>query len=151
MRLTRCLTWVLSKISRRFYGRHLPRTTDSVFFCDDTQVTNEDCPSSFMKKPEMIGIKSKELTVPSTRAVLHGSYKTTRSSVCSAACWTSSRRNWPIVFVRTKRRVDEIAEALKKRGGTPRKEFMATSPQSMRGYCDEAIQGEGIIDTLVGH
>ena len=69
----------------------------------------------FMKDPVMIGIRSKELTVPSTEQYYMEVYENKKFDVLCRLLDIQSPE-LAIVFGRTRRRVGEMAEALDKRG-----------------------------------
>ncbi|MDD2556264.1 MAG: DEAD/DEAH box helicase [Syntrophaceticus sp.] len=100
----------------------------------------------FMKEPEIIGVKSKELTVPSTeQCYMEVSDNKKFDVLCRSLDIQSPEL--AIVFVRTKRRVDEIAEALKKRGYSAER-IHGDLTQATRDYVMRHFR-EGTIDTLV--
>lgn len=100
----------------------------------------------FMQEPETIGVKSKELTVPSTEQYYMEVFDNKKFNVLCRLLDIQSPE-LAIVFVRTKRRVDEIAEALKKRGYSAER-IHGDLSQAMRDYVMHSFR-EGIIDTLV--
>lgn len=69
----------------------------------------------FMKTPEFIGIKSKEITVPNTEQHYYEVQERQKFDVLCRLLDIQSPDS-AIVFGRTKRRVDELFEALNKRG-----------------------------------
>lgn len=69
----------------------------------------------FMKTPEFIGIKSKEVTVPSTEQHYYEVQERQKFDVLCRLFDIQSPDS-AIVFGRTKRRIDELFEALNKRG-----------------------------------
>ncbi|HBI26673.1 MAG TPA: DEAD/DEAH box helicase, partial [Peptococcaceae bacterium] len=100
----------------------------------------------FMKEPEIIGVKSKELTVPSTEQYYMEVSDNKKFDVLCRSLDIQSPE-LAIVFVRTKRRVDEIAEALKKRGYSAER-IHGDLTQATRDYVMRHFR-EGTIDTLV--
>lgn len=75
-----------------------------------------------MKEPEIVGIKAKELTVPSIEQY-YMEFSDDKKFNVLCRLLDIQLPELAIVFVRTKRRVDEIAEALKN-GDTRQKEYM---------------------------
>jgi ATP-dependent RNA helicase DeaD len=100
----------------------------------------------FMKNPEMIGIKPKELTVPNTEQYYMEVSENKKFDVLCRLLDIQSPE-LSIVFVRTKRRVDEIAEALKNRGYSAER-LHGDLTQPMRDTVMRQFR-EGTIDTLV--
>lgn len=97
--------------------RETPAERQTLFFSATIPRSLMKIAQQFMKKPEMIGIKSKELTVPSTEQYYMEVQDNKKFSVLCRMLDIQSPE-LAIVFVRTKRRVDEIAEALNHyRGG----------------------------------
>ena len=75
----------------------------------------QDLALRFMKNPEYIGIKSKEVTVPNTEQHYYEVQERQKFDVLCRLLDIQSPES-AIVFGRTKRRVDELFEALNKRG-----------------------------------
>jgi ATP-dependent RNA helicase DeaD len=126
--------------------RETPAERQTLFFSATIPRSLMKIAQQFMKKPEMIGIKSKELTVPSTEQYYMEVQDNKKFSVLCRMLDIQSPE-LAIVFVRTKRRVDEIAEALKKRGYSAER-IHGDLTQSMRDTVMKQFR-EGIIDTLV--
>lgn len=123
-----------------------PVERQTLFFSATIPMSLQKIAQRFMRKPEMIGVKSKELTVPSTEQYYMEVHDNTKFSVLCRLLDIQSPE-LAIVFVRTKRRVDEIAEALKKRGYSAER-IHGDLTQSMRDTVMKQFR-EGIIDTLV--
>ena len=83
-----------------------------------------DLANRFLKEPEFIGIKSKEMTVPQIEQYYIEVQEKQKFDVLCRLLDIDSPES-AIVFGRTKRRVDELYEALTKRG-IPLKVSMAT-------------------------
>jgi len=69
----------------------------------------------FMKNPELIQVKSKEVTVPNTEQYYYEVHERQKFDVLCRVLDIQSP-DLAIIFGRTKRRVDELNEALNKRG-----------------------------------
>lgn len=126
--------------------RETPAERQTLFFSATIPGPLMKIAKRFMKKPEMIRIKSKELTVPSTEQYYMEVRDNKKFSVLCRLLDIQSPE-LAIVFVRTKRRVDEIAETLKKRGYSAER-IHGDLTQSMRDTVMKQFR-EGIIDTLV--
>lgn len=100
----------------------------------------------FMKEPALIGIMPKELTVPGTEQYYMEVYDNKKFDVLCRLLDIQAPE-LAIVFVRTKRRVDEITEALKKRGYSAER-IHGDLTQSMRDTVMRHFR-EGAIDALV--
>ena len=74
-----------------------------------------DLAGRFMQKPELIRIKSREVTVPNTEQLYYQVQEGEKFDVLCRLLDLHAPES-AIVFARTKRRVDEIYEALSKRG-----------------------------------
>lgn len=126
--------------------KETPAERQTLFFSATMPRSLQKIAQRFMKMPEMIGIKSKELTVPSTEQYYMEVYDNKKFNVLCRLLDIQSPE-LAIVFVRTKRRVDEIAEALKKRGYSAER-IHGDLTQSMRDTVMRHFR-EGKIDTLV--
>jgi ATP-dependent RNA helicase DeaD len=126
--------------------RETPAERQTLFFSATIPGSLMKIAQQFMKKPEMIRIRSKELTVPSTEQYYMEVHDNKKFSVLCRLLDLQSPE-LAIVFVRTKRRVDEIAEALKKRGYSAER-IHGDLTQPMRDTVMKQFR-EGIIDTLV--
>lgn len=123
-----------------------PVERQTLFFSATMPKSLQKIAQRFMKEPEMIGIQPKELTVPSTEQYYMEVYDNKKFSVLCRLLDIQSPE-LAIVFVRTKRRVDEISEALKNRGYSAER-IHGDLTQSMRDTVMRQFR-EGIIDTLV--
>jgi ATP-dependent RNA helicase DeaD len=77
--------------------------------------TPSPCHTQFMQEPELIGIKTREVTVPNIQQYYLEVQERQKFDVFCRLLDIQSP-DTAIVFGRTKRRVDELAEALNKRG-----------------------------------
>jgi ATP-dependent RNA helicase DeaD len=123
-----------------------PAERQTLFFSATMPSSLQKIAQRFMKKPETIGIKAKELTVPSIEQYYMEVHDKQKFDVLCRLL-DIQVPELSIVFVRTKRRVDEIAEALKKRGYLAER-IHGDLTQSMRDTVMRCFR-EGTIDTLV--
>lgn len=100
----------------------------------------------FMKEPRVISIKAKELTVPNIEQYYMEVYENTKFDILCRLLDIQSPE-LAIVFGRTKRRVDELAEGLRKRGYSA-EGIHGDLSQSQRETVLRHFR-EGIIDILV--
>ena len=126
--------------------RETPVERQTLFFSATIPRSLQKIANRFMKKPEMIRIKSKELTVPSIQQYYMEVHDNKKFNVLCRLLDIQSPE-LAIVFVRTKRRVDEIAKALKKRGYSAER-IHGDLTQPMRDTVMKQFR-EGTIDTLV--
>ncbi|HHV34136.1 MAG TPA: DEAD/DEAH box helicase [Syntrophomonadaceae bacterium] len=126
--------------------RETPVERQTLFFSATIPRSLQKIANRFMKKPEMIRIKSKELTVPSIQQYYMEVHDNKKFNVLCRLLDIQSPE-LAIVFVRTKRRVDEIAKALKKRGYSAER-IHGDLTQPMRDTVMKQFK-EGTIDTLV--
>ncbi|MGI6575813.1 MAG: DEAD/DEAH box helicase [bacterium] len=124
----------------------IPAAHQTLLFSATMPLPIQKLAQQFMRQPKFVGIKTKEITVPNIEQFyIEVPEKQKFDVLCRLL--DSQAPELAIVFGRTKRRVDELAEALKK-----------------RGYAAEGIHGdltqyqrdnvlhqfrEGIIDILV--
>ena len=95
--------------------KEVPTDRQTLLFSATMPRAIQSLAEQFMKNPEIVKVKSKEMTVANTEQV----YIETRDSekfdvLCRLLDFEPPEL--AIVFARTKRRVDEVAEALNKRG-----------------------------------
>jgi ATP-dependent RNA helicase DeaD len=95
--------------------REVPRERQTLLFSATMPKPIQDLAQRFMNNPEFIGIKTKEVTLPSTEQhYIEIQEKQKFDTLCRLIDIQSPAL--AIVFGRTKRRVDELYEALNKRG-----------------------------------
>jgi len=95
--------------------QEVPRERQTLLFSATMPVPIQELAQSFMKNPKMIRIAAKEMTMPSIeQTYMEVSEKQKFDVLCRLLDIQSPEL--AIVFGRTKRRVDELAEALNKRG-----------------------------------
>lgn len=123
-----------------------PAERQTLFFSATMPSSLQKIAQRFMKNPELIGIKSKELTVPNIEQYYMEVHDNQKFNVLCRLLDIQAPE-LSIVFVRTKRRVDEIAEALKKRGYSAER-IHGDLTQTMRDTVMRRFR-EGTIDTLV--
>ncbi len=95
--------------------RDVPEERQTLLFSATMPGPIKDLARHFMREPEFVSIKSKEMTVPSTDQYY---YQVNEKEKFDALCRLLDLHapEAAIVFARTKRRVDELLEALTKRG-----------------------------------
>jgi len=93
----------------------VPEKRQTMLFSATMPRPIQDLARRFMRDPEMVSIKSKEMTVPNTEQFY---FQVNENEKFDALCRLLDLHapDAAIVFGRTKRRVDEIFEALVKRG-----------------------------------
>jgi ATP-dependent RNA helicase DeaD len=123
-----------------------PDKRQTMFFSATIPKSLQKIAQRFMKEPEIVGIKAKELTVPSIEQY-YMEFSDDKKFNVLCRLLDIQLPELAIVFVRTKRRVDEIAEALKKRGYSAER-IHGDLSQGMRDTVMRQFR-EGIIDTLV--
>lgn len=93
----------------------VPKERQTLLFSATMPKPIQNLSRRFMKNPEFISIKAKEVTVPNTeQSYLEVTEKQKFDVLCRMLDIQSPEL--AIIFGRTKRRVDELAEALNKRG-----------------------------------
>lgn len=95
--------------------REVPEERQTLFFSATMPNTIRDLTRRFMKNPELISIRAKEVTVPNTEQHYIEIHEKQKFDVLCRLLDIQSPE-LAIVFGRTKRRVDELFEALNKRG-----------------------------------
>lgn len=123
-----------------------PDKRQTMFFSATIPKSLQKIAQRFMKDPKIVGIKTKELTVPSIEQYYMEFSENKKFNVLCRLL-DIQLPELAIVFVRTKRRVDEIAEALKKRGYSAER-IHGDLTQGMRDTVMRQFR-EGTIDTLV--
>ncbi len=93
----------------------IPGNRQTMLFSATMPKPIQDLARRFMRNPEFIGIKSKEVTVPNTEQHYYEVQERHKFDVLCRLLDIQSPDS-AIVFGRTKRRVDELFEALNKRG-----------------------------------
>ncbi len=104
--------------------REVPNERQTLLFSATMPKPIQNLAQQFMKNPVMISIKAKEVTVPDTEQVYMEVPEKQKFDVLCRLLDIDSP-NLAIIFGRTKRRVDELSEAL-----------------SIRGYSAEGIHGD---------
>jgi len=104
--------------------REVPEERQTLLFSATMPKPIQNLAQQFMKNPVMISIKPKEVTVPDTEQIYMEVQEKQKFDVLCRLLDIDSP-NLAIVFGRTKRRVDELSEAL-----------------SIRGYSAEGIHGD---------
>ncbi|GAB6180303.1 DEAD/DEAH box helicase [Desulfotomaculum defluvii] len=95
--------------------RHIPEERQSLLFSATISKPIQNLAQRFLKNPEFITVKAKEVTVPSIdQSYLEVQERQKFEVLCTLLDVQSPEL--AIVFGRTKRRVDELYEALNKRG-----------------------------------
>jgi len=93
----------------------VPKERQTMLFSATMPQPIKDLAQQFMRNPEYVSIKSKEMTVPSTNQYYYQVHEKEKfDSLCRLLDLHSPES--AIVFGRTKRRVDELYDALTKRG-----------------------------------
>ncbi|MHB1126114.1 MAG: DEAD/DEAH box helicase [Bacillota bacterium] len=100
----------------------------------------------FMKNPQFISVKTKEVTVPNTEQIYIEVQERQKFDVLCRLLDIQSPE-LAIIFARTKRRVDELYEALSKRGYSA-EGIHGDLSQSKRDYVMNRFK-EGIFDIMV--
>jgi len=95
--------------------RDVPQERQTLLFSATMPKAIQDLAKNFMKNPKFIKIQSKEVTVPNTEQYYIEVQEKHKFDVLCRLLDIQSPE-LAIVFSRTKRRVDELYEALKKRG-----------------------------------
>ncbi|MEW6622948.1 MAG: DEAD/DEAH box helicase [Bacillota bacterium] len=95
--------------------REIPEDRQTLLFSATMPKPIQDLAKNFMKNPEFICIKSKEVTVPNTEQYYIEVQDRLKFDVLCRLLDIQSPE-LAIIFGRTKRRVDELFEALNKRG-----------------------------------
>jgi ATP-dependent RNA helicase DeaD len=95
--------------------REIPQERQTLLFSATIPKPIQTLAQQFMKHPALISIRSKEVTVPSTEQYYMEVHEKQKFDVLCRLLDIQSP-DLAIVFGRTKRRVDELAEALNKRG-----------------------------------
>ena len=95
----------------------IPTDHQTMLFSATMPETVQNLARRFMKTPELIKIKSKEVTVPNTEQYYIEVHERQKFDVLCRVLDIQSP-DLSIIFGRTKRRVDELNEALNKRGYT---------------------------------
>lgn len=95
--------------------QHIPAERQSLLFSATMPRQIQELAQRFLKNPEIIGIKSKGITVPSIDQSYIEVNEKQKFEVLSTLLDVQAPE-LAIVFGRTKRRVDELYEALNKRG-----------------------------------
>lgn len=103
---------------------YVPTDRQTMLFSATMPQPIKDLACRFMQEPEFIRIKTKEITVSSTEQYSYKVHEKEKFDALSRLLDLHSPEA-AIIFARTKRRVDELADALIK-----------------RGYCAEAIHGD---------
>lgn len=98
-----------------FILQEVPENRQTLLFSATLPKTIQELAQRFLKNPEFIGIKAKEVTVPSIEQSYVEVQERQKFEVLSTLLDVQSPE-LAIVFGRTKRRVDELNEALNKRG-----------------------------------
>jgi len=93
----------------------VPTERQTLLFSATMPKTIQDLAQRFMKEPQLIGIKAKEMTVPQIEQYYVEVQEKQKFDVLCRILDIHSP-DLAIVFGRTKRRVDELFEALSKRG-----------------------------------
>jgi len=95
--------------------REVPGERQTLLFSATMPRPIQDLAMNFMKEPQMIQVKSNEVTVP---AVNQSFIEVQEKQKFDALCHLLDLQppDLAIIFSRTKRRVDEVAEGLKSRG-----------------------------------
>ena len=95
--------------------QEIPKERQTLLFSATMPKPIQSLAQQFMRNPEMISIRSKEITVPSTEQYYMEVHERQKFDVLCRLLDIQSP-DLAIVFGRTKRRVDELGEALSKRG-----------------------------------
>ena len=93
----------------------VPKERQTMLFSATMPLQIQEIAQRFMKEPVMIGVKAKELTVPSTEQYYMEVYENKKFDVLCRVLDIQSP-DLAIVFGRTRRRVGELADAMDKRG-----------------------------------
>ncbi|HUW64934.1 MAG TPA: DEAD/DEAH box helicase [Spirochaetia bacterium] len=95
--------------------KDIPEDRQTLLFSATIPRPIQSLASNFMKNPELIAIRTREMTVPNTvQQYMEVSERQKFDVLCRVLDTYSPEAS--IIFSRTKRRVDELAEALTKRG-----------------------------------
>lgn len=95
--------------------KEIPAGYQTLLFSATMPKPIKELAQRFMKEPEFISIKTKEVTVPNTEQIYFEVQERQKFEVFCRLLDVQSP-DLAIVFGRTKRRVDELSEALNKRG-----------------------------------
>ncbi len=124
----------------------IPKERQTMLFSATMPQPIQEIAKRFMREPVMIGVKAKELTVPSTEQYYMEVFENKKFDVLCRVLDIQSP-DLAIVFGRTRRRVGELADALDKRG---------YSAEGLHGDLSQPQRDtvmrhfrEGIIDVLV--
>ena len=93
----------------------IPIQRQTMLFSATIPKSIEELANRFMKKPEIVRTQAKEVTVPLTEQVYLEVHERDKLDILSRLLDLNSPE-LAIIFARTKRRVDELGEALAKRG-----------------------------------
>ena len=93
----------------------IPKERQTMLFSATMPQPIQEIAKRFMREPVMIGVKAKELTVPSTEQYYMEVFENKKFDVLCRVLDIQSP-DLAIVFGRTRRRVGELADALDKRG-----------------------------------
>lgn len=126
--------------------KEIPQERQTLLFSATMPKPIQNLANQFLKEPEFIKIKTKEVTVPNTEQHYYEVQEKQKFDVLCRLLDIQSPE-LAIIFGRTKRRVDELFEALNKRG---------YSAEGIHGDLTQARRNsvlrhfkEGIIDILV--
>ncbi|MEG6521484.1 DEAD/DEAH box helicase [Desulfotomaculum sp. 1211_IL3151] len=126
--------------------QHIPAERQSLLFSATMSKSIQNLAQRFLKNPELITIKAKEVTVPSIdQSYIEVQERQKFELFCTLLDIQSPEL--AIVFGRTKRRVDELYEALNKRGYAA-EGIHGDLTQSKRESVLRQFKG-GVIDILV--
>jgi len=95
--------------------KEIPETRQTLLFSATMPRPIQELARRFMKEPKLISIKTKEVTVPNTEQIYVEVPEAQKFDVLCRLLDIHSPE-LAIIFGRTKRRVDELSEALSKRG-----------------------------------
>lgn len=95
--------------------REVPKERQTLLFSATMPKPIQELARRFMKDPELIRVKAREVTVPNTEQIYFEVQEKQKFDVLCRLLDIQSPE-LAIIFGRTKRRVDEISEALNKRG-----------------------------------